>query len=115
MIKIRLIPVLLLKNGSLVRSQEFVSHTIIGDPFHEVERFNQWNVDELIYLIIDDDEENKGKKIDTYSRGIYIHGTSEEGSLGNPSSHGCVRMNNSDIIYLFDRIEEGTLVVLIDN
>ncbi len=63
MIKIRLIPVLLLKNGSLVRSQEFVSHTIIGDPFHEVERFNQWNVDELIYLIIDDDEENKGKNL----------------------------------------------------
>jgi hypothetical protein len=58
---------------------------------------------------------NKGKKIDTFSRGIYIHGTSEEGSLGNPSSHGCVRMNNSDIIYLFEIIKEGTLVVLIDN
>ena len=64
MIKVRLIPVLLLKSWNLVRSQGFTKHNIIGDPFHEVERFNQWNVDELIYLIIDklSDFEIKEKK-----------------------------------------------------
>src|SRR3546814_16508307 len=52
MVKPRLIPVLLLQNGLLVRSERFAVHQIIGNPIHEVERFNQWNVDELIYLDI---------------------------------------------------------------
>ena len=52
MLKTRLIPVLLLKDGMLVRSESFTIHQIIGNPIHEVERFNQWNVDELIYLDI---------------------------------------------------------------
>lgn len=52
MLRVRLIPVLLLKNGLLVRSERFKVHQIIGNPFNEVRRFNQWNVDELIYLDI---------------------------------------------------------------
>jgi cyclase len=52
MLKVRLIPVLLLRNGLLVRSERFTEHQIIGNPIHEVQRFNQWNVDELIYLDI---------------------------------------------------------------
>lgn len=52
MLKKRLIPVLLLQNGMLVRSEEFRTHQVIGNPIHEVERFNQWNVDELIYIDI---------------------------------------------------------------
>lgn len=50
MLKVRLIPVLLLQNGLLVRSEKFSIHQIIGNPIHEVRRFNEWNVDELIYL-----------------------------------------------------------------
>ncbi len=52
MLKVRLIPVLLLMNGRLVRSANFDTHQIIGDPLHEVRRFNEWMVDELIYLDI---------------------------------------------------------------
>ena len=55
MLKTRLIPVLLLQNGLLVRSEGFHTHQIIGNPIHEVARFNQWNVDELIYLDISRD------------------------------------------------------------
>jgi cyclase len=51
-LKVRLIPVLLLMNGRLVRSEAFSSHQIIGDPLHEVRRFNDWMVDELIYIDI---------------------------------------------------------------
>jgi cyclase len=52
MLKNRLIPVLLLQNGLLVRSENFKIHQIIGNPIQEVKRFNEWNVDELIYLDI---------------------------------------------------------------
>lgn len=53
---------------------------------------------------------NKGKGIDSYRRYIYIHGTPEEGLIGQPRSHGCVRMKNQDIIDLFNRVSVGTLV-----
>lgn len=52
MLKTRLIPCLLLKNGLLVRSEEFSFHQIVGNPIHQVERFNAWAVDELIYIDI---------------------------------------------------------------
>ena len=52
MLKTRLIPCLLLMNGLLVRSEEFSLHQVIGNPIHQVERFNAWAVDELIYIDI---------------------------------------------------------------
>jgi imidazole glycerol-phosphate synthase subunit HisF len=52
MLKKRLIPVLLLQNGLLVRSELFKIHQVIGNPIHEVSRLNEWNVDELVYLDI---------------------------------------------------------------
>lgn len=56
---------------------------------------------------------NKGAGIDSYRRYIYIHGTSEEGRLGIPSSHGCIRMKNKDIIDLYKMVEVGTLVLIL--
>jgi imidazole glycerol-phosphate synthase subunit HisF len=55
LLKTRLIPVLLLQNGLLVRSEQFRTHQIIGNPLQEVMRFNEWYVDELIYLDISRD------------------------------------------------------------
>ena len=46
---------------------------------------------------------NKGKGMDSYARYIYIHGTADEGLIGRPASHGCVRMRNADVIETFDR------------
>ncbi len=55
---------------------------------------------------------NQGGKVDSYKRYIYIHGTPEEGLIGRPASHGCVRMLNKDVVDLFDRLPEGTLVYI---
>jgi len=56
---------------------------------------------------------NKGKGIDSFSRYIYIHGTSEEGRLGKPASHGCIRMKNNEVIDLYKTIAIGTLVLIL--
>jgi lipoprotein-anchoring transpeptidase ErfK/SrfK len=56
---------------------------------------------------------NKGKGIDSFNRYIYIHGTSEEGRLGKPSSHGCIRMKNKEVIDLYKLLEVGTLVLIL--
>jgi lipoprotein-anchoring transpeptidase ErfK/SrfK len=58
-------------------------------------------------------DKNKGKGIDSYKRYIYIHGTSEEGRLGKPASHGCIRMKNKEVIDLYKLIEVGTLVLIL--
>lgn len=58
---------------------------------------------------------NKGGQNDSYSRGIFIHGTHEEGRLGEPASKGCVRMGNRDVVDLFRKVEVGTFVVILNN
>jgi len=55
---------------------------------------------------------NSGEGIDSFKRFIYIHGTNEEGLIGKPASHGCVRMNNKDVIELFSLIEKKTVVYI---
>lgn len=56
---------------------------------------------------------NKGPGCDSRERFIYIHGTNHEADIGRPVSHGCVRMSNSDVVDLFDRVEEGAPVVIV--
>ena len=48
------------------------------------------------------------------SRGIYIHGTPQEKSIGRPASYGCIRMRSRDVIALFDTVAVGTRVVITD-
>ena len=55
---------------------------------------------------------NKGEGIDSFQRYIYIHGTNEEDKIGQPASHGCVRMRNKDVIELFDLVDEGCKVFI---
>lgn len=49
----------------------------------------------------------------TLNRGEYaIHGTNQPGSIGTFASYGCIRMHNSDVVDLFDRVAVGTPVVV---
>ncbi|QSH41871.1 L,D-transpeptidase [Lentisphaerota bacterium ZTH] len=48
----------------------------------------------------------------SFKRYIYIHGTPEEGLIGERASHGCIRMKNKDIIELFNMVSVGTLVYI---
>ncbi len=52
-----------------------------------------------------EDGKNRGGSVDSHSRCIYIHGTDQEQLLGKPSSHGCIRMSNADVIDLFRLIK----------
>jgi L,D-transpeptidase YbiS len=48
----------------------------------------------------------------TRDRFIYIHGTNHEEAIGQPTSHGCIRMKNADLIALFDQVPLGAEVVI---
>jgi L,D-transpeptidase catalytic domain len=53
---------------------------------------------------------NRGGDRDTFSRYVYLHGFSDETTLGRPQSSGCIHLAATDLIPLYDRIVEGTLV-----
>jgi L,D-transpeptidase YbiS len=48
----------------------------------------------------------------TYDRFIYIHGTNHEEQIGEPVSHGCIRMKNADLVELFEQVGLDTPVVI---
>ena len=48
----------------------------------------------------------------TKKRYIYIHGAPDEATMGVPSSKGCIRLRNQDIIELFERVKIGEDVVI---
>ena len=49
----RIMPVLLLRDGGLVKSVKFDQHRYLGDPVNAVRIFNEKGVDELVLLDID--------------------------------------------------------------
>jgi lipoprotein-anchoring transpeptidase ErfK/SrfK len=55
---------------------------------------------------------NCGEGCDTYQRYIYIHGTPDTEPMGEPKSHGCIRMRNTDLMELFDLVEIDAKVYL---
>jgi len=57
---------------------------------------------------------NKGPGIGSKERFIYIHGTAEEGLIGKPASDGCIRMYNTDVIELFDKVSLDTNVWILN-
>lgn len=64
----RLIPVLLLKQGMIVRSQGFRLHQVIGNPMSTIERLAHWNVDELVLLDISTTDSHDLRRDDLYQR-----------------------------------------------
>jgi L,D-transpeptidase YbiS len=71
-----------------------------------------WILTRILWLCGEEHGKNRGGQVDTMRRYIYIHGTPDSVNLGVPGSHGCIRMRNSDIADLFDRVPVGTPVLI---
>ena len=69
-----------------------------------------WILTRIMWLTGKEPGKNRGGSRDSLRRFIYIHGTPDSEALGVPRSHGCVRMNNREIIELFDSVSNGTPV-----
>ncbi|MGH8461533.1 MAG: L,D-transpeptidase family protein [Stenotrophobium sp.] len=67
-----------------------------------------WMLTRILWLSGLERGRNRLGCVDTFRRYIYLHGTPPVTALGRPGSHGCVRMNNQDVIGLFDLIPAGT-------
>lgn len=71
-----------------------------------------WILSRILWLQGLEPGVNQGGNVDSHARFIYIHGTNEEDKIGQPASHGCIRMRNDDVIDLFDQVELGTKVLI---
>ena len=60
-----------------------------------------------------EDGVNKGTRIDSFQRYIYIHGTNQIEALGKEAvSHGCILLSNEDCLTYFNQINEGEYVLI---
>ena len=50
--------------------------------------------------------------VNTHARYIYFHGTNHEARIGEPASHGCIRLRNADMVELFAQVEAGAEVYI---
>jgi lipoprotein-anchoring transpeptidase ErfK/SrfK len=71
-----------------------------------------WILTRILWLSGKEPGRNRLGEVDTMRRYIYIHGCPDEDPMGVPSSHGCVKMRNADVIELFERVPYGTRVVI---
>ncbi len=71
-----------------------------------------WILTRILWLSGLEVGKNRLGKVDTMRRYIYIHGCPDEDVMGEPSSHGCIKMRNADVIELFDRVRAGTRVLI---
>ena len=69
-----------------------------------------WILTRILWLSGCEPGFNRWGSVDTMCRYIYIHGTPDSVEMGKPGSIGCIRMHNSDLLELFDRVDAGTRV-----
>ena len=74
-----------------------------------------WILTRILWLCGEESGFNRGGQVDTMRRYVYIHGTPDDTTLGVPGSHGCIRMRNSELVELFDRVPVGTPVLIREN
>ncbi len=85
---------------------------IYSQSLHEQFPQRDWILTRIIWLSGCESGINRGGSVDTLRRYIYIHGCPDSEPMGRPLSHGCIRMRNTDIIDLYERVAVGTPVLI---
>ncbi len=69
-----------------------------------------WVLCRILWLTGLEPGRNRGGRVDSLRRYIYIHGCPDSEPMGVARSHGCIRMRNRDLLRLFGQVEAGMLV-----
>ncbi|MDH5594732.1 MAG: L,D-transpeptidase [Gammaproteobacteria bacterium] len=96
----------------------FVARRPTGEVYspdmRQTDPARDWILSRILWLSGCERGKNRLGNVDTMRRFIYIHGVPDDEPIGMPNSHGCVRMRNTDVIQLFDQVEAGTPVNIIE-
>ena len=89
--------------GTVFKARQPVGHMQDGFPASSI-------TTRILWLEGLEEGFNRGGNVDTFRRYIYIHGTGDQPSLGQPASHGCIHLADADLIEAHDHLPVGTLV-----
>ena len=102
--------------GKSPENTVFVGRRETGEIFSEALRKQNpdrdWILTRILWLSGTEKGKNRAGEVDTMRRYIYIHGCPDGDSFSVPSSHGCVKMRNKDIIALYENVEAGIHVFI---
>jgi hypothetical protein len=90
--------------GTVFRARQNVGHT--SQPGFEDAKITT----RILWLEGLEPGRNQGGNVDSHQRYIYIHGTANQNTIGQPSSCGCIHLSDGELIPLFDLLPAGTLV-----
>ncbi|MGA2248197.1 MAG: L,D-transpeptidase [Verrucomicrobiota bacterium] len=91
-------------SGTVFKSRQIIGHT--SDPKFADAKITT----RILWLEGLESGFNRGGKVDSHARYIYIHGTANQTSIGTPDSHGCIHLADYHLVPLFDLLPSGTLV-----
>jgi len=93
----------------------FRSRVATGEVWHREARDEDLILTRVLTLDGLEEGWNSGPGRDSRARFIYLHGTNQEGQLGTPVSHGCVRLGNAAVVELFDLVAEGDPLLIAED
>lgn len=100
------------------KNSVFVARRPTGEIYDRALRANNpqrdWILTRILWLSGIEPGFNRLGQVDTMQRYIYIHGCPDDDQLGIPGSHGCIKMRNSEIVRLFDLVDVGTKVYIVE-
>lgn len=104
--------------GGLPENAVLVSRRPTGERYSPQLRTlypnRDWILTRILWLCGLERGKNRLGDVDTMRRYVYIHGCPDEDPMGTPSSRGCIKMRNSELVQLFDLVPAGTPVVIKD-
>ena len=113
----------LLQKSGVATGKNFGSKQSIGDLKTPEGVFSIASIEEASHWAHDFKDDSLGTIQGAYGpyfirlnvpgqKGIGIHGTHDENSIGSRASEGCIRMHNEDLLKLVEKIRNNSVVVI---
>jgi len=104
---------------SAAENAVFIGRRPTGEIYHpKLKQTNpnrDWILTRILWLSGKEPGKNRLGNVDTMRRYVYIHGCPDDDEMGIPSSHGCIKMRNSEVIDLFNLVPIYTPVEILEN
>ncbi|MCB1617390.1 MAG: L,D-transpeptidase [Pseudomonadales bacterium] len=71
-----------------------------------------WILSRILWLCGCEPGRNRFGNVDSARRYIYIHGTPDSEPMGVARSHGCIRMRNSELLWVYEQVAVGSRVLI---
>lgn len=97
--------------NAIFRARRFTGKLYTSE-LNDQDPSRDWILTRILWLSGLEPGFNRLGNVDTMQRYVYIHGSPDDRPTGIPTSRGCIRMHNEDIVELFELVDYGTKVYI---